>query len=631
LIHLPRLPFVRKLTGLQRPAKQSLMIASDLVLLGAAAWLAFEIGRGESPGAGAHWLMIVAAPVLALPVFLKAGLYRTVIRYLGEHALWSIVRAMGAAAGLWAVVSFVAHEAGDYGLSLSVPVLYGLIGILLIAALRFGARWLLGTPVRQGLSGPQVLIYGAGNAGRQLAASLRTGRELCPAGFLDDDPELHGKEMDGLTVHSPDRLRMLVDRLGIRDVIVTIPSASAARRRAIAMFLEQYDLRVRSLPAMTDIASGKHRVNMIPELDISELLGRDVVNPVPTLMGRCITGKTVLVTGAGGSIGGELCRQIIAQSPSGLILLDSSEFGLYQIERRLRAISDVSIVPVLGSIGDETLLRSIFARQRVQTIYHAAAYKHVAMVESNMPEGVANNVIGTLALARAASAADIETFVLISSDKAVRPTNVMGATKRWAELIIQHFARVSARRGSRQRYCAVRFGNVLGSSGSVVPLFREQILQGGPITVTHPDVTRYFMSIHEAVELVIQAGSLADGGEIFLLDMGEPVRIYDLARNMIRLAGHSPRDADHPDGDIEIKVIGLRPGEKMFEELLIASGNAQSTIHPKITRSNEPSIGGLELEAALDVLQSALTQKDLPTLRNHLMSFAGGIRQTAPE
>jgi len=623
-----RLPhfIYRLLTDLTRPVKQGLMIASDIALLLLAAWLAYTIRLGQELELSlTQGLLIAAAPVLAFPVFIKAGLYRSVIRYLGEQVLWAIVWAMSASAALWALLAFMTQMSGHSGMPRTVPVLYWLIGVALVTGSRFGARWLLWTPMRRRFADRQVLIYGAGGAGRQLAASLRTGREMFPAGFIDDDPSLAGKDIDGLRVYSPDWLERLIERFDIHDVIVTLPTASAARRRSIVEFLEQYDVRVRILPALTDIANGKHLVNMVRQVDVGDLLGRDPVAPDPELMARHIAGKVVMVTGAGGSIGAELCRQIVTLAPRELILVESSEYALYQIERSLRSISATRLVPRLASVRDTDRIRSILHDHGVDTIYHAAAYKHVPLVESNVIEGAANNVLGTLALTRLAHETGVSTFVLISSDKAVRPTNVMGATKRWAELIVQDWATRQPAAGARaapaQRFCAVRFGNVLGSSGSVVPLFREQIGQGGPVTVTHPEVTRYFMSIHEAVQLVIQAGSLAEGGEIFLLDMGDPVRIVDLARNMIRLAGHTVRSPERPDGDIEISFIGLRPGEKMYEELLIADGNAQGTIHPKITRSTEPALSSLELEQSISTLQAAIARQDHAAVRTLVMEM----------
>lgn len=615
--------FSSYLVLMTRPTKQGMMLVADATLLVFAVWAAYAIRLGEwhVPNREQALLMAVA-PLLATPVFLKMGLYRSVIRYLGEQALWAVVKAMSLAALLWAALAFMTHMTGVEGVPRAVPLLYWMIGMVLIGGLRFGARWVLWFPVRDRFAGRQVLIYGAGGAGRQLAESLRRGRDLFPAGFLDDDSTLHGKDMAGLRVYAPEELTSLIERFDIRDVIVTLPSASGARRREVVGSLEKYPLRVRILPALTDIANGRHLVNMVREVDIGDLLGRDPVAADPALLGRCITGKAVLVTGAGGSIGSELCLQIAALQPGSLILLEASEHALYQIHRVLRSVLDCELVPCLGSVGDAALVSQLLASHGVETVYHAAAHKHVPMVEANVLAGARNNVLGTLVLARAAFDAGVEAFVLVSTDKAVRPTNVMGATKRWAELVVQDLARQATIQATGQRFCAVRFGNVLGSSGSVIPLFKEQIAQSGPVTVTHTEVTRYFMSIHEAVQLVIQTGSLADGGEIFLLDMGEPVRVLDLARNMIRLAGYTVRDEDNPEGEIEIAITGLRPGEKLYEELLIASSNAVSTMHPKIMKADEPSLDSDTLAGLIEQLSAALDARDEATVRKVLMAAA---------
>ena len=613
----------KKLVNLSRPAKHGLMIATDAVLLLVAVAAAFYLRMGEifAPNVQQIALMIVA-PVIAIPVFLKVGLYRSVIRYLGEQALWSVVKGVSLASLLWAALAFMTQMTGLDGVPRSVPVLYWLLGLVLVSGSRFAARWMLWLPLRKRFAGRQVLIYGAGNAGRQLVASLRKGRDLFPAGFLDDDPDLRGKDVEGLRVYHPDELAVLIERFDIHDVIVTLPSVSNARRREVVEFLEHHPVRVRILPALSDVANGKHLVNMVRQVDIGDLLGRDMVVADANLLSRCITNKVVLVTGAGGSIGSELCRQVMALAPAKLVLLESSEFALYQTDRLLRATAQCEIIPCLGSVVDQPLLARLMAEHVIQTVYHAGAYKHVPLVEANVLETVVNNIWGTMALASESFAAGVETFVLISTDKAVRPTNVMGATKRWAELVVQSFALRAMQQGTAQRFTAVRFGNVLGSSGSVIPLFKEQIAGGGPVTVTHPEITRYFMSIYEAVELVIQAGSLAEGGEIFLLDMGEPVKIIDLARNLIRLAGHSLRDNAHPDGDIDITFIGLRPGEKLFEELLIASGNAEGTVHPKIMKANEPGLDSLQLKILMDALQVGLDAQDEQLVRQVLMEAA---------
>lgn len=617
-------PFIhRHLDGMGRTRKQVLMVVVDVLLLLFAGWAAYVLRLGEwfVPNLR-QTLLLLAAPVLALPVFLKSGLYRSVIRYMGEYALWTTVRAMTLAAILWAALAFLTEMGGYAGLPRSVPLLYWMLGILLVGGSRFLLRWLLWVPLRERFQGRQVLIYGAGGAGRQLAASLRQGRELFPAGFLDDDEVLQGSDVAGLRVYAPGQLPGLIEHFDIHDVIVTLPSVSSARRREVVSFLEQYLVRVRILPSLADIANGRHLVNMVREVDIGDLLGRDPVAADPALLGRCIAGKSVLVTGAGGSIGSELCRQIAALLPARLVLLEASEHALYQIDRAVRSVADCKVIPSLGSVEDASLVARLLAENGIQTIYHAAAHKHVPLVEANMLEGVRNNVLGTLALAQAAFYGGVETFVLISTDKAVRPTNVMGATKRWAELIVQDVARRALAQATGQHFCAVRFGNVLGSSGSVIPLFKEQIASGGPVTVTHAEVTRYFMSIHEAVELVIQTGSLTRGGEVFLLNMGEPVKIIDLARNMIRLAGYSVCDANNLEGDIEIAITGLRPGEKLYEELLIAGSNAEGTPHPKIMMVNEPCLDAIALAWQIERLKDSIEAWDEVAVRDILMGVA---------
>jgi FlaA1/EpsC-like NDP-sugar epimerase len=612
-----------KLAGLPRLQKQAIMAGTDMALLVFAAWAAYSLRFGSAfmptPRQG---LLLLAAPLLALPVFVRVGLYRSVIRYMGEYALWTTVRAMSIAAAGWTILAFLTEMTGFSGMPRSVPILYWMVGILLVGGSRFLARWLLWMPLRERFKGRQVLIYGAGEAGRQLAASLRQGKDLFPAAFVDDDTRLHGTDVNGLRVHPPSDLPRLLGHLDVHDVIVTLPSASHARRREVVALLERFQVRVRILPALGDIASGRHLVSMVRDVDIGDLLGRDPVAADPDLLGHCISGRSVLVTGAGGSIGSELCRQIAALSPSHLVMLEQSEHALYQIERVIRPIATCPVTACLGSVCDAALVSRLLEEHGVETVYHAAAHKHVPLVEANVLQGARNNVFGTLTIARAAFDAGVQTFVLISTDKAVRPTNVMGATKRWAELIVQDFARQAATEGRTQRFCAVRFGNVLGSSGSVIPLFKEQINQGGPVTVTHPEVTRYFMSIHEAVELVIQAGSLARGGEIFLLEMGEPVKIVDLAVNMIRLAGHSVRDEATPQGDIDLVFTGLRPGEKLYEELLIACGGARETPHPKIMKADEPCIDNDGLKAALAELDGALEAGDASIAREQLMAMA---------
>lgn len=613
----------KRLSGLGRNRKQLLMMFADAILLAFSVWGAYSLRFGVLfvPSQEQLLLMLVA-PAISIPFFIPFGLYRSVVRYMGEHALWAIVKAVGFSAVLWSTLAFMTSMTGGEGVPRSVPVIYALLAVILIGSSRFGARWMLWLPVRRQYSGRQVLIYGTGASGRQLAAALHGGQELFPAGFIDDDPELLGKDLDGLRVYNLSQMGGVIEKFDIHDVIVTLSSASSVRRQEVMRLLEHYPVKVRILPAVADLANGKHLVSMVREVDIGDLLGRDPVAADPSLLGRDITGKVVMVTGAGGSIGSELCRQVAAIGPKRLVLLEASEHALYQIDRSLRGYADCDVVPCLGSVCDALLVRRVLERYGVQTIYHAAAHKHVPLVECNIAVGVSNNVFGSRTLALAALEHGVETFVMISTDKAVRPTNAMGATKRWAEIVMQECAGKALKAGRGQRFCAVRFGNVLGSSGSVIPLFKEQITKGGPVTVTHEEVTRYFMSIHEAVELVIQAGSMASGGEIFLLDMGEPVRIIDLARNMVRLAGHEVRDTANPDGDIDIVVTGLRPGEKLYEELLIADENAQQTGHPKIMKAVEPGVQEQELEVLLGQLERLAADGEDAALRELLMQIA---------
>jgi FlaA1/EpsC-like NDP-sugar epimerase len=585
------------------------MAATDVLSLTLAAWGGYSLRFGElfHPSLG-QWLMIMAAPCIAIPIFVRLGLYRSVIRYIGEQALWSIFKGMSWSALVWALLAFLTQMTGAEGVPRSVLVLYWLIGLVLVAGTRFTARDVLWAPLHRRFRGRQTLIYGAGSAGRQLAASLRRGSDFFPAGFLDDDPFLHGADIDSLRVYNPMQLSTLIKRFDISDVIVSMPSASGIRQREMVSFLEKYPVRVRILPSMGDIASGKHLIKMVREVDIGDLLGRDPVAPDSQLLRQCIAGKTVLVTGGGGSIGSELCRQIIAIGPARLVLLEISEYALYQVTKLLEPLSGCTVVPVLGSVQDADLVKRLIAEHGVETLYHAAAYKHVPLVESNILEGVRNNVLGTFNVAQAAYEGGVEHFVLISTDKAVRPGNIMGASKRWAERIVQDFSSRIKMAGTRQSFCAVRFGNVLGSSGSVIPLFKEQIDQGGPVTVTHRDVTRYFMSIHEAVQLVIQAGSMAKGGEIFLLDMGKPVKILDLAKKMIRLAGYTVSD-ESEEGDIEIRITGLRPGEKLHEELLLDVKGAEGTAHPRIMTEGEAIVHPGQMDFFLGRLREALKKE----------------------
>lgn len=603
----------------------SMVIDYGVVML--ALWLAFSLRLSTLyvPPVTQWWLFLLA-PFIAIPIFIKFGLYRAIIRYIGLDALWTIFKAIGLFTVIFATVVVLA---GAYSglVPRTIYIINAILLFLFVGGLRLYARWLFINNTQETFAEldhqpyiPPVLIYGAGRAGAQLSALLKMGRQLRPVAFIDDDPVLHRQQINGLTVHRPANLLRLIDKHHIRDVLLAMPSAPRSRRSEILKALENYPVHVRTLPDLVDIAQGKLEVSDIQEVDIADLLGRESVAAEPELLTANISGKCVMVTGAGGSIGSELARQIVKLKPAQLLLFDISEFALYQIEQELQYVSGqtVNIVALLGSVVDRSRMMSICQHFSVHTIYHAAAYKHVPMVEKNVAEGIRNNVFGTLHCAQAAIAAKVETFVLISTDKAVRPTNTMGASKRFAELVCQALAEES-----KTRFTMVRFGNVLGSSGSVVPLFRTQIARGGPVTVTHPEVIRYFMTIPEAAELVIQAGAMGQGGDVFVLDMGEAVKITDLARRMINLSGFSVKDENTPNGDVAISYVGLRPGEKLYEELLIGD-NVSETVHPKIMRAQEKVIAWDELQIILSDLQNAATTSDYEEIRNILGKCVDG-------
>ena len=582
-------------------------LGMDAVTCIIAYWLALYLRLGEfvyldQGNAGA----IVLSIALALPIFITSGLYRAVFRYSGLPAVITIGKACLIYGSLFfAVVTVVGIDGTPRTIGIIQPVLL----FLTIAGTRAAAYLWLGRNYRQRIGAnarERVLIYGAGSAGRQISAALSGKSELKVVGFLDDDEQLVGRVVNGLTVYSPSDVVSQVKKLDVNSVLLAIPSATRRRRQEIIDAITHVNINIRTLPSVADLAQGMISISDIKELDLDDLLGREPVPADPALLAGAVFGKRVLVTGAGGSIGSELARQILKQKPAELVVLDHSEFALYEINETLVAMqregisTSIAICPVLASVKDRDMLKKIIARHKPETVFHAAAYKHVPLVEQNVAEGILNNIFGTKNIAELALDYGVEHFVLISTDKAVRPTNVMGATKRWAELIVQDCATRAAARGETQKFSAVRFGNVIGSSGSVVPLFRELIRKGGPITLTHAEVTRYFMSIEEAVGLVLQAASLASGGEIFLLDMGEPVKVLDLAKNMIRLSGLTERNVSRPDGDIAIDIIGLRPGEKLYEELLIDLDASEATAHRKIRKAREPTLDGDELLDHLD-------------------------------
>ena len=595
-----------------RPWKRVLMIALDVAALMFALWASYAIRLSVwTPAITSERLVLAAfAPIVAIPVFIRLGLYRSVIRYLPEAAIWTIVRAMLIATMSWVIIIFLMEMAGQGIVPRSVPFLYFVLGTILIGGMRFAAKWILvsGTGLRR--DEEPIFIYGAGPAAAQLAQALRGHGNRYIMGLIDDDPANQGRDIAGYRVFPSGELPSLIDRYGIKEIVLSMSSIPMTKRQSVIGRVTGLGVKVRTLPDISDLVDGRYIVSQIREIEIDELLGRSFVPADTALLDQAIAGKTVMVTGAGGSIGSELCRLISRRRPAKLVLFEASEYALYRIEQELLAAGASAVVPVLGSVTDAGTVERAIRGHGVQVLYHAAAHKHVPLVEANVLEGIRNNVFGTLTVATVAAQQKIESFVLISSDKAVRPTNVMGATKRWAELIVRQRATEAHANCEKQVFCAVRFGNVIGSNGSVVPLFKQQIARGGPVTVTDPDMTRYFMAIPEAAELIVQAGALSVGGDVFLLDMGEPVRIGDLAENMIRLAGFQVRDSRNPDSGIAIEVIGKRPGEKPFEELFYDRNNAQPTRHPKIMRADSAAISRYDMPAWLQRLEQAILAED---------------------
>jgi FlaA1/EpsC-like NDP-sugar epimerase len=624
-----------------RSVKRMVVVALDAVMSLAATWLAFTL-RLDTPHwpEGSQWIVYALAPALSIPIFIKLGLYGAIFRYTGLGALTATAKAIGIYGAVLFTVLLLSQLQGVEGLPRSIGVLQPVIFALLVVTSRALARSWLARPAGRGrrVEGG-LLIYGAGSAGVQTAEAIASTRQYNLLGFVDDDRTKVGRNINAVRVYAPEDVPRLVDELHVTDILLAVPSTSRARRNEIIGSLYALPVHIRTLPGLADLATGRVTVQDFRELDVEDLLGRPPVQPDQALLERNSAGKTVLVTGAGGSIGSELSRQVLRTAPARLVLVDHNEFGLYTIHEELQALAkslalDCALVPVLASVRHLPRLLEICRAWRPDTIYHAAAYKHVPMVEYNAAEGVANNVLGTLNMARAAIDCGTGHFVLISTDKAVRPTNVMGASKRVAELILQglaatprpDFSTLGMEAGgaeNRTRFVMVRFGNVLGSSGSVVPLFRRQIALGGPVTVTHPEVTRYFMTVSEAAQLVIQAGAMAQGGEVFVLDMGAPVKIMELAQRMITLSGFTIRDASHPAGDIEVVISGLRPGEKLYEELLIGE-NPEATAHPRIMQAREDFIAWPALAARLRELCEAIERNDVAALRELLTGLVPG-------
>ena len=615
----------RRLLAWPRGLKQLTVVLLDLLLTWVATWLAFGLRLDVwALPVDAQWWVYLVSPVLAIPIFIRFGLYRAIFRYTGQAALNATAKAVV----LYSLIlTGVLLTQRWQGVPRTLGVLQPLIFLILVGLSRAMARfWLAGIPLlgRTDKVG-NLLIYGAGTAGVQTASALQVSSQFSLVGFVEDDATMVGRSINGVHIFGSADILAVAQRHQVTDILLAMPSATRERRNRIIQSLASLPVHVRSLPSLSDLTSGKVTVQDFKELDIEDLLGREPVPPNMSLLAQDLEGQAVLVSGAGGSIGGELTRQIVKQRPRQLLLLEHNEFGLYAIHQELAEICQsqqppIDLVPLLGSVSNPERLAAICNAYQPSVVYHAAAYKHVPMVEDNPGEGVRNNVFGTLNLAQASAQAGVKRFVLISTDKAVRPTNVMGATKRVAEVVLQALA--ASHTGTC--FSMVRFGNVLGSSGSVVPLFRKQLAEGGPLTVTHEEVTRYFMTIPEAAQLVLQAGAMGQGGDVFVLDMGEPVKIMDLARRMIQLSGLSLRDATNPTGDIEIAVTGLRTGEKLYEELLIGD-NPQPTEHPRIMKAHEPFLPWDALQAELAVLADAAERNDAVAIKafmcNHVQGY----------
>ena len=608
-----------RLLKTSRSNKQLVMMIFDSVAVISVIVVSFSIRFGYFywPNGDLIWL-IFGSPILALPIFTRFGLYSSILRFISFKSIWRVVQATTLYSIIWGMLALMVSI---YEVPRSVILLNWSLSLISIVGLRMLGRWILNEAnnLNNAQSCKNVLIYGAGAAGRQLSIGLSQSNEYNPVAYIDDDQAINQHTISDLKVFSRYELNRLISKYKISEVLIAIPSISIIQRNEIINFLEPLKVLVKSLPGLTEIAQGKVRVSDLLEIDYRDLLGRAAVTSNKELLRVKITDLVVLVTGAGGSIGSELCRQILLLQPKKLILFEQNEYALYQIDQELTKIqkfSKVEIIPVLGSVKDFKKMIDIFKSNKVQTIYHAAAYKHVPLVEYNQSEGVLNNSIGTKYAAEAAIIANVETFVLISTDKAVRPTNTMGATKRVAELILQALDKKS----KKTCFTMVRFGNVIDSSGSVIPLFKKQIQNGGPLTVTDKNIVRFFMTIPEAVELVIQAGAMSKGGDVFLLDMGSPVKIFDLAVKMINLSGLEVKDANNPDGDIEIKFTGLRSGEKLYEELLLGN-NPQKTENKLIFRANEEMMEWEFLNPILNELAEASVDNDVKKVRDLLIKI----------
>ena len=620
------LRLIKWFLSLSRVVKRSVMLFVDVLLIVAILMLSFSMRLGEWfwPQGDLVYLLLFA-PLVAIPIFIKFGLYRAIVRYIGFKALWAIVQAVTLYALVWGVIALLSDV---QGVPRSVILINWILGMLLIGGSRIIGRWWFSDKKSYSVNAfdkrKNVLVYGAGSAGIQLATALTYSQELNPIAFIDDESTLSNHQIMGLKVYSSNNLGELVVSMKIEEVLLAMPSASRARRNEIINNLESYPVLVRTVPGVSELAQGKLKINDLNVVSINDLLGRDPVPPNENYLRADITNKVVMITGAGGSIGSELCRQIIRLQPKKIVLFEQNEFSLYTIDQELiQKNLKIDIAPILGSVLDSKQVERVCKTFSVQTIYHAAAYKHVPMIELNNFSGIENNVFGTLSCAEAAVLSNVETFVLISTDKAVRPTNIMGATKRFSEMILQALSKKYDDKATN--FSMVRFGNVLDSSGSVIPLFNKQIKEGGPVTVTDPAIIRYFMTIPEAAQLVIQAGAMSKGGDVFVLDMGEPVKILYLAKKMIHLSGLNIKDSNNPNGDIEILVTGLRPGEKLYEELLIGD-SVLETEHQLILRSNEEMLPWSDLKLILNKLRASVDKQNFEGARQALIEAVPGYK-----
>jgi FlaA1/EpsC-like NDP-sugar epimerase len=619
--------FIRSIINASRAKKRVITLCIDSLFIAMAFWLALivRLDSVEPLKSADNWLLLALLIPISLYVFISLGLYRAVLRYMNSQALWAIVLGTVITTLVLVLLAFFI----GVGIPRTMPFIFAWLCLLTVGGSRILVRALIGKITTS--KKESVIIYGAGSAGRQLATALNAGPEYFVSVFIDDDVNKQGSIIQGIPVCAFSNIDALIKKRKATKVLLAMPSATRARRKQVLAQLESLTIKVLSIPSMADVVEGKAKLSEFRDVGVEDLLGRDPVTPKPELMTANISNKIVMVTGAGGSIGSELCRQIVKIKPTKLVLFERSEIALYSIEKELaeyitRQALAIELIPIMGSVQRINRLETVMLSFGVQTVYHTAAYKHVPLVEQNVVEGVRNNVFGTYYAAKAAVNAKVATFVLISTDKAVRPTNVMGATKRMAELVLQGLAQ---EQGSKHntRFCMVRFGNVLGSSGSVVPLFRRQIQQGGPITLTHPDITRYFMTIPEAAQLVIQAGAMGKGGDVFVLDMGDSVKIKDLATKMVKLSGLEIKTEHNPHGDIEIKCTGLRPGEKLYEELLIGNNVAQ-TQHERIMTANEVMLPLKELNVFIDALDIACHNFEHEKIRQLLLDAPTGFNPT---